>query len=353
MVVLLSLGLLQFNDVRVHEVLGSSGTNLHLDFRSLENSGTITLSGDYLNTLVHKTQRTSTPPFHSSDTIYSTFPKLAISLPILLQAFLSFNSFLLFISIILFSLCIYFYVMKKNTQDRNKKLEALNKEKNQIIGAVSHDLRSPLNSITGLSELILDDANTVSPNTIKEYHSIILGASHRMEHLINNMLDVNKIETGNAIISIKPILVQEIIEEVANALLFLQREKEIEMEVKIGKNLPEALADYYSLQRILENLISNAFKFSEKGTKVLLEASETPHQVQISVTDQGPGLTDLDKSKLFGKFEKLSASPTANEKSTGLGLFIVKNLVKEMNGTILVESNYGKGTTFNILFNKA
>ncbi len=261
-------------------------------------------------------------------------------------------SIVLVLFLIALLLAIGAYRLMKLRDESSKEIIRINEEKNHFIGAVSHDLRSPLNSIMALSSLMIDDSES-SAKEINEYSSIILNSSKRMEGLISNMLDVNKIETGNAKLILSPTSIKSAVVEIAESIFFLGAEKNIKTDIKIEENLPDVLADYDAVQRVLENLISNAYKFSPKESTVAISAIKEGNQVQVAISDQGPGMSELDRSKLFKKFEKLSASPTGNEKSTGLGLFIVKNLVTEMNGTILVESELGKGTTFKVLFNIA
>jgi|GEM_PF-1588081 len=233
------------------------------------------------------------------------------------------------------------------------KIEKINADKDYFIGVVSHDLRSPLNSVMALSNIMIGDPKDTSTEEIQEFSSIILNSSYRMEHLINNMLDANKIETGNTKLELKPTSLNSAISDIVESIIYLGKEKEIQTELFIDNDLPSILADYNAVQRVIENLVSNAYKFSPKHKTVKISATQKGSQVEVSIQDQGPGMSDIDKTKLFKKFGKLSAKPTGNEKSTGLGLFIVKNLMSEMNGTILVESDLNKGTTFTVLFNIA
>lgn len=250
------------------------------------------------------------------------------------------------------ALAIWFYRMMKIKDQSSKEIAQVNNEKDHFIGVVSHDLRSPLNSIMALSSLMLEDPNS-SMEEISEYNAIILNSSKRMESLINNMLDANKIETGNTKLTLAPTSIKNAVGEIAESNSLLGDEKGITTSIEIEENLPEVIADYDAIQRVLENLISNAYKFSPKESTVRISATKVGDQVQVAVRDQGPGITEADRTKLFTKFEKLTALPTGNEKSTGLGLFIVKNLMAEMNGTILVESELNKGTIFKILFDIA
>lgn len=251
------------------------------------------------------------------------------------------------------ALAIFAFRLSKKRKEIADTITKINADKDHFIGVVSHDLRSPLSSIMALSSIMVEDAKNTSAEEVQEFSSIILNSSQRMEHLINNMLDANKIETGNTKLEIKPISLKNALADIVDSIIYLAKEKEIETELFIEDNLPEILGDFNAVQRVVENLISNAYKFSPKKQLVKITATLQGTQVQVSVKDHGPGMSDLDRSKLFKKFEKLSATPTGNEKSTGLGLFIVKNLMTEMNGTILVESELGKGTTFTVLFNIA
>ncbi|MCG8374697.1 MAG: HAMP domain-containing histidine kinase [Balneolales bacterium] len=232
-------------------------------------------------------------------------------------------------------------------------LTSLNQDKNHFIGVVSHDLRSPLNSIMVLSEFLRDDAGEVDADTQREYGTIMFQATQQMQQLLNNMLDVNKIETNSTTLQLHPVNIKEVVENGIDTISILGRDKGIETELILSDELPQVSGDSNAIYRVLENLISNAYKFSPQHSTVTVKVSANDSIIALSVADRGPGLTDIDKSKLFRKFEKLSASPTGNEKSTGLGLYIVKNLVRQMNGTILVESNLGHGTTFKVLLNKA
>ncbi len=250
------------------------------------------------------------------------------------------------------ALAIWSYRLMRSRDQASKEISRINEDKDHFIGVVSHDLRSPLNSIMALSSLMVEDSKT-SEKEVSEFSSIILSSSKRMESLINNMLDANKIETGNTKLVLEPVSIPKAIGEIAESITLLGDEKDIKTSIEIDENLPDVIADFDAVQRVLENLISNAYKFSPKGSTVTISATKEGNQVQVAVIDHGPGMSELDRSKLFTKFEKLSASPTGNEKSTGLGLFIVKNLMTEMKGTILVESELDKGTTFKVLFNIA
>ena len=257
------------------------------------------------------------------------------------------------VALLLIAIVILAHYYSKDNKNKDLKIELLSSkitEKDTFIGVVAHDLRSPLHSSMVLTSLLFDSHSSISEDEIQEYGSIILSLGHRMEHLINNMLDATKIETGNTKLFIEPTAVKDVLEDVSGTINYLGVEKGISTKLSIPDDVPNIMADYNALVRVLENLISNAYKFSPNNSIIEITIHVLKKNVRISVKDEGPGMTKLDKAKLFTKFGKLSATPTGNEKSTGLGLYIVKNLISEMKGNIKVESEVGKGSTFSILF---
>ena len=170
-------------------------------------------------------------------------------------------------------------------------------------------------------------------------------ASEKMFGLIEKTLDINALDSGKRNLNLKYFDPCKLINE-------LSKEYKDRAEVKnIGINLdcnsvPNVYADADATKQILDNLVSNALKFSTPGKKVTLSLHQVNSAIRFSVKDEGPGLTEKDKSKLFGRFTRLSARPTGNETSTGLGLSIAKKLVELMAGSISCESEPGKGSTF-------
>ncbi|MFN8359165.1 MAG: tetratricopeptide repeat-containing sensor histidine kinase [Candidatus Kapaibacterium sp.] len=232
---------------------------------------------------------------------------------------------------------------------KNEQLLLLNVEKNEFLGIASHDLKNPLSAITMIANALATDTTSLSYDEIREMAEDISASSKRMYQLIINLLDINKIEQGNMFAE----------KEVFSVADYTHRAIEHHRPAALGKNIgitvdiidAQMEASPLIYTQILDNLISNAVKFSQTGTAVhvrMLLRNETT--IQIRVQDQGPGLTEDDKSKLFKKFSKLSARPTGGELSTGLGLSIVKKLVESMNGTIWCESTIGEGATFVVEF---
>lgn len=245
--------------------------------------------------------------------------------------------------------------INKSLSDGARNLSHLNDDIHRFIGVVSHDLRSPLNSITAISELLAMDADEMPPEEIEEYAGNIHDLTMRINNLVSNMMDANKIELGEVKIKTEPISAQKTVTEVYNALRILGDKKSIKTTLHIDDDLPLVIADQDALTRVLENLVNNAYKFSDPVSQVTIKAEHLPGEgkVKISISDQGPGFTDEDKKNMYNKFSKLSASPTAGEKTTGLGLYIVQKLVHRMGGRIELDSEPGKGSVFSIYLKSA
>lgn len=241
-------------------------------------------------------------------------------------------------------------------QKKNLQLESLLQQNNDFLGMVVHDLKNPLGSIDGLAKILEDP--TLSAEERKEFALLIRQTSAQMLDLVKNLLECNALE--QKAILVHPVLCDVV--AVVNAALHSYRiaanNKGIDVQFEGPSALFVCLDTALTLQ-ILDNLISNAIKFSETGTSVKVSVglrgksmgiSSCPDQKTYTcvfeVRDSGPGLTDDDKKKLFGKFVKLSARPTGGEHSTGLGLSIVKTLVHLLDGSIRCESEFGKGASF-------
>jgi signal transduction histidine kinase len=229
----------------------------------------------------------------------------------------------------------------------NKKLEEMNQEKNEFLNLVSHDLKNPLNSIYGFSTLLVDDIDTLSKDEISDFASNINISSMAMLDLINEIINSDLMDSGRY--TLKPELVDLnlLIKSIIVMNKFQLKQKEIKI-VFDEKNMAHVVSDSNVVKQIISNLISNAVKFSPMGKSIYIEINHNLNNssTTVSIKDEGQGLTEEDKSKLFTKFAKLSARPTAGESSTGLGLSIVKKLSDIIGADIRCESAYGKGAEF-------
>jgi len=226
------------------------------------------------------------------------------------------------------------------------------KEKAKIVSIIAHDLRTPLNSIIGLIDLIeMEDEN--KPSDKERYMKLIRESSKRMLNMINTILSLRKIENDQYNVSISEVNVGD-----ASDGLVKEFDQWVKLkDITVNQNIPDGLiakADPTLFEQVLQNLVSNAIKFSPLNSSISIEGKEIENNtIEVRVTDNGPGISKEDKKKLFKKYQKLSAKPTAGEDSLGIGLSIVKQLTESMNGAVRCESTLGDGATFIITFPKA
>ncbi|ADR21597.1 hypothetical protein MATR_07720 [Marivirga tractuosa] len=239
-------------------------------------------------------------------------------------------------------------IQHKNEQlyNRNLQLTSLNEEKNNLVKILAHDLRSPINQITGLLDILKLSHKSLSD----EEEKIIFQAkdsAQRLNQMISKILDFDALEGNRMKVMPEKMEVKELFNTVEKELKVAADKKNTSIQYQYNVNF-RFESDHLFLTQILENIIVNAIKFSNAGSEIIVRAEKLKSKIVFSVTDQGPGLTDTDKSLIFKKFQKLSAQPTAGENSTGLGLSIVKKYVDLLNGEVWVESEEGRGSTFYV-----
>ncbi len=239
-------------------------------------------------------------------------------------------------------------MQKRAIELQNVKLQELNQEKNNLINVVAHDLKSPLHQINGLMTIL----NHTIPNKSDEQSKLIgmvSGATSRLSQMVTSLLDINAIESGKTNLKLQKVELSSVLKEVEKEFAETAQEKRISISI-LESELCCVEADESYIHQVFENLLSNAIKFSPKGREISMSLQAKDGKTRFSITDSGPGLSDDDKTKLFKKFQKLSAQPTGNEHSTGLGLSIVKRFVEAMGGKVWCESEWGKGATFFVEF---
>lgn len=222
--------------------------------------------------------------------------------------------------------------------------EKIKSEQNEFIGIAAHDLKNPIFSIQMLAKILYDE-DTLTEEEIKEFSGDILESSEKMLNVINNVLDISKIENGRKEFTFEVADFTELLKSVINTYKLKAAVKDIEIESELKEGLTVNV-DRNALIQVFDNLVSNAVKYSPIGGNVRISTLIKEANAVISVKDNGQGLTEDDKKKLFGKFAKLSAKPTNGESSSGLGLSIAKSYVDAMNGRIWCESEHGKGAEF-------
>jgi two-component system sensor histidine kinase/response regulator len=226
-----------------------------------------------------------------------------------------------------------------------QRLREMNDEKNEFMGVAAHDLRSPLNAVKGYAELMLDEPE-MEPKERAELLGRIHDASRRMAEMVQNLLDHNRIERGEMKLNLTPIDLCALLSAVVEAQRPQATLKSQTIHLQDTGAAIQAMADRDVVIQVLENLVSNAVKYSPPGKNIFARAREEARAVRLEIQDQGPGLSSEDRRRLFGKYARLSARPTGGESSTGLGLSIVKKMVEAMNGKVWCESEPGKGATF-------
>lgn len=232
----------------------------------------------------------------------------------------------------------------------NANLSAVNQTKNDVIGIVAHDLKNPLAGIILAAETITTYREAMTLPDILKYVDNIRLTAKRMNEIIRNLLDIHALDTGG--LNINPVVL-DIIPFLDAAIDEYGRKawkKEITFSKEFEKELPLISADSVALLQVLDNLISNAIKFSPHGKNITVSCRIKAGMIQVIVRDQGEGISTTDMPHLFGKFRKLSAQPTGGEHSTGLGLAIAKQLTELMNGRLWCESEYGNGAAFILEF---
>ncbi len=246
----------------------------------------------------------------------------------------------------------YNLTLEQEVEERTRELKQLNKEKNEILGIAVHDLKNPLSGIQMIAEY-LNNCDELTQEEIKEFTGDILSSTKKMFNLIKNLLDTNAIDQGKIKIEKDRFNINELLEEEVKFFRKSAAKKNIDIILSNSDGPYYVYQDSNASAQIMENLISNAIKYNPLGKKVYIQLENTDTHVIFSVRDEGPGISEEDKKKLFKKFSRLSAQPTAGENSTGLGLSIVKKLCELMNCDIRCESKLGEGTNFICKFPKA
>jgi signal transduction histidine kinase len=239
---------------------------------------------------------------------------------------------------------------KSALEKRNKRLLDLNEEKNNLIHILAHDLRSPINQMTGLTEILLMEKERLSPTQVEIVNNI-QSASTRLSTMITKILDVDGLEKTEDRNTFEPIILSSFVQEVVDRFKPDALKKGIDLKF-ISNGSTSIQADPIHLTQVVENILTNALKFSNSGKSVAINIQESAQSIELHICDEGPGFTEEDKKYMFKKFQRLSARPTGSESSTGLGLSIVKKYADLMNAKVELQSESGKGSTFVVAFQK-
>jgi two-component system sensor histidine kinase/response regulator len=237
-----------------------------------------------------------------------------------------------------------------------QQLRQMNDEKNEFMGIVAHDLRNPLGAVKGYAELISEETEALqladTPESersrveLRQCSARIREASSRMAEMVQNLLDANRIERGEMKLQLASTDLSPLVSSVVEVQRGRAAAKQQIFHLQYEPGPVNVAVDPSVMVQVLENLVSNAIKYSPPGKTIFVRLKKQLGVARCEVQDEGPGLSMEDQKKLFGKFARLSAKPTGDEHSTGLGLSIVKKMVEAMGGKVWCESELGKGATF-------
>jgi len=232
-------------------------------------------------------------------------------------------------------------------EQANIALEEASRHKSRFLAGVSHELRTPLNAIIGFSELLLDGVPGEINEEQREFLADILTNGQHLLNLINDILDLSKVEAGKMEFELEAVDLGEAITEAVETIRPALDDKKHRLEVSLEPGLPPVCADRNRLRQVLLNLLSNAIKFTPPGGEIGIEAVREGDCCRVSVVDNGIGIRKQDQARIFEAFAQAKAPDGQTVQGTGLGLTLCRQFVQRMGGRIWVESKYGKGSRFS------
>ena len=230
-------------------------------------------------------------------------------------------------------------------QEKSRQVEEASKHKSQFLANMSHELRTPLNAILGYAELVLDGIYGDAPEKMRNVLERIQTNGKHLLGLINDVLDLSKIEAGQLVLSLNDYSIKDMMQSVYVAVEPLAGNKKLNFKLEVPPDLPPARGDERRLSQVLLNLVGNAIKFTDTG-EVAMKASAANGSYTVAVRDTGPGIAEADQAKIFEEFQQSESTHTKAKGGTGLGLAIAKRIVEMHGGRLWVESTLGNGSTF-------
>jgi two-component system sensor histidine kinase/response regulator len=233
------------------------------------------------------------------------------------------------------------------------KLKKHLEEKDDLFRVTIHDMKNPIQGILGLTEILQMPDTGLEKSEINGIYDSIDKAAKQSLHILNDLLDSHAVESGEIKIKIEDVNPETMLKEVQKSNIDTANAKNIDI---VLESMPESTIvniDLSKAKRAIDNLISNAIKYSPKKSKVVIKPQILENKLRVSIIDEGPGIKESEHDLVYKKFSKLSNQPTGNETSTGLGLSIVKSFVEAMGGSVGFKSEVGKGSEFYVDFNLA
>jgi signal transduction histidine kinase len=235
----------------------------------------------------------------------------------------------------------------KELAEANEELMRLNKVKSEFVSAVSHELRTPLTSIKGYASILSQEKLGSIPEAVKERLERINKHTNSLTELIDDLLDISRIESGKIEMKMEELKIRELIDAVLDVVRPQAKEREIEIKVDITAEATEIWADRGQIERVFLNLLNNAIKFTPEGGKIIVGTMEKDDRIQIDVSDTGIGIAEVDLKKIFTEFYRVDNPINQKIKGTGLGLSLTRRIIEAHKGKIWVTSKLGKGSTFS------
>lgn len=240
------------------------------------------------------------------------------------------------------------YRGQRKLADYAHRLEVLNQEKDQFLGIVAHDLKNPLSTILLRAQMAQMKASNLTPEKLHDSMEFICADAQRMLKIVSNLLEINRLEMGKIDVHIEALDLKAVLRSLIAVWQEKAQVKNIAIVAEWDETPIRIQTDKHLLFQILENLLSNALKYSPYDASVWLEILINETECCIQFRDQGPGLSPEDQGKLFQKFSRLSSRPTGGESSNGLGLSIVKYLAEQLQGRVSCQSQLGQGSCFSL-----
>jgi len=234
----------------------------------------------------------------------------------------------------------------REIEEKGRELEVASKHKSQFLANMSHELRTPLNAILGYAELMLDNIYGEPSEKMRAVLTRLQANGRHLLGLINDVLDLSKIEAGQLTLSLDDYSLSDVVHGVVSAVEPLAAEKRLAFKAEVAPDLPRGRGDGRRLSQVLLNLVGNAIKFTDEG-EVVIRASVTNGGFAVAVCDTGPGVSMADQAKIFEEFQQADSSITKKKGGTGLGLSIAKRIIEMHGGRIWVESEPDKGSKFH------
>jgi PAS domain S-box-containing protein len=240
--------------------------------------------------------------------------------------------------------------IERALREKNTELERANHAKDRFLASMSHELRTPLNAIIGFTEFLIDGKPGPVNEKQSEYLGDVLQSGRHLLNLINDMLDLVKVQAGKVELSPEPFSLTDAIQEVCTGMRPLAEGKQIEMKVSVAPTIGTVTLDRQRFKQILYNLVSNALKFTEDGGHVWIDAlPDEGDRFRLTVSDDGIGIRAEDVGRLFTEFEQLDTGAARRFGGTGLGLALTRTLVRIQGGDIRIDSEIGKGSRFIVV----